>query len=240
MSHCSNLSLTHTLHLTGVLNTRSPAPDYEWVSGNQSTGLAYETIVALANELNLSLWINVPHLASDDFIRNLALLILYGSDGVTPYQTTVENPIYPPLSSHLELFVEYSNEIWSAGPAFAQGEWSQTQAESLGITKAQFNARRFCHAFSIFQSVWSDNSDRLVRVAATWSSADSYTSSFLDEMTSVCPLEVPSVSPDCLAITTYFGNGIQDYVWAQGESYFSHEMCTKERNISFEVLRVAD
>ena len=101
-------------------------------------------MVALANAAGRDLWINVPHLATDDFITKLAQLVRFGSDGVNPYTNAVANPVYPPLNPNRQVFVEYSNEIWSNGDSFSQGNWAQEQANALGISKPQFNARRFC------------------------------------------------------------------------------------------------
>ena len=70
--------------------------------------------------MNEDLWINVPHLATDEFITNLANLILYGSDGSAPYTSAQANPVWPGLNSNLRVWIEYSNEIWSGGPSFAQ------------------------------------------------------------------------------------------------------------------------
>ena len=105
---------SHVLQL-GVLNPRSPAPSYQWASGNQSTGMSYEYIVNLANALDTNLWLNIPHLATDDFVRKLAQLVLYGSDGDSPYTKTMQHPVFSPLAENLDLYVEYSNEIWSSG-----------------------------------------------------------------------------------------------------------------------------
>jgi hypothetical protein len=57
---------------------------------------------------------------------------------------------------------------------------------------------------------------RLVRVAATFTALNSYTTPFLQEMGSYGPTRSPSVRPDVLAITTYFGNDIQGFVNAHG------------------------
>ena len=94
---------------TGVINPRSPAPNYEWAGYNHTTGSAYEFLVMLANDLGLDMWLNIPHLATDDFITQLAQLVLYGSDGVNPYTSPQQHPAYPPLRSDLKLYLEYSN-----------------------------------------------------------------------------------------------------------------------------------
>lgn len=66
---------------SGVINPRSPAPEYPWVSGNKETGISYEYLVQMANLVDEDLWINIPHLATDEFVWNLARLLRFGSDG---------------------------------------------------------------------------------------------------------------------------------------------------------------
>lgn len=198
-------------------NPRSPAPGVSWVSGNRPTGLAFEHMVAMANASGHDLWINVPHLATDDFVTRLAQLIRYGSDGIEPYTGPVADPVYPPLAAGLRVFVEYSNEIWSGGDSFPQGEWAELRAQALGITKAQYNARRFCDVWRAFQQVFG-STDRLVRVAAVFTAADWYTAPFLAEMASYGPTLSPPQEPDVIACTTYFGNGIQDWAYQRAQA----------------------
>jgi hypothetical protein len=197
--------------MTGVLNTRPPAVGFD---GNRGTGVAYEHVVAACNEAGLDLWINVPHLASPDFVDRLARLIRYGSDGVDPYNAPQANPAFAPLRADLKVYVEYSNEIWSWGNAFAQGQWAYDEATAINITKEQFNARRFCDVWSTFQRVLG-GTERLVRVAAVFTANAGYTTPFLDEIKVYGPTLNPPVEPDVLAPTTYFGDGIQDHVLAQ-------------------------
>ena len=94
----------------GILNRRAAATGF---GGDRETGIAFEHMVALCNATGRDLWINLPHLTTDDFITRLAQLIRFGSDGVNPYTNTVANPVYPPLNTNRQVFVEYSNEIWS-------------------------------------------------------------------------------------------------------------------------------
>jgi hypothetical protein len=197
---------------TGIINAREPATG---AGGNRPTGVAFEYMVALCNATGRNMWINVPHLASDDFMTRLAKLIRFGSDGVNPYDTPQVSPVFEPLRSDLKVYIEYSNEMWSSGFAFAQGDFAQQRATALGITKPQFNARRFCDTWRIFQSVFGDTS-RLVRVAAIFTALDSYSRAFLTEMGTYGPTLSPQVRPDVMAVTTYFGNGIQDFVNGQG------------------------
>lgn len=198
----------------GVLNRRAPATGF---GGDRGTGVAFEHMVALANGADRDMWITLPHLATDDFITKLAQLIRFGSDGVNPYTNSVANPVYPPLNTNRQVFVEYSNEIWSNGDSFSQGNWAQEQANALGISKPQFNARRFCQIWRIFQNGFAGESARIVRVAAVWTGLQSYTEPFLNEIAAYGPTLSPPQTADVIAPTTYFGNGIQDWAYAKAQ-----------------------
>lgn len=193
----------------GRLNPRAPATG---ITGNRSTGIAWEYMISLANELGKDLWICVPHLATETYVTKLAQLMRYGSDGREPYTSPQANPVYPPLREDLRLYVEYSNEIWSSGSSFPQGNWAQERASALQITKPQFNARRFCQIWHQFEQVFGGH-ERLVRVAAIWTGSSSYTTPFLQEIANYGPTLSPPVTPDIIAPTTYFGNGIQDWAF---------------------------
>lgn len=209
----------------GIINHRSPTtPDDGLSPGDRETGVAFEHMIALCNATGRNMWINVPHLASDDFITKLAQVIRFGSDA-NGNPALGGSPVFPPLDPNLKVYIEYSNEIWSSGFAFPQGNWAQARAVALGIAtdtndfagRAKFNARRFCDTWRIFQTVFGSNA-RLVRVAATFTANTTYTDAFLQEMGSYGTdlTKGAATRPDVIAITTYFGNGIQDFVNQQG------------------------
>ncbi len=79
----------------------------------QPNGGALEYMVMLANETGKDLWINVPVSATADYITKLAQLLRYGSDGVNPYTTAQAHPRYPPAQPNLNIYIEYSNEVWN-------------------------------------------------------------------------------------------------------------------------------
>jgi hypothetical protein len=204
---------TH-MFMTGALNPRPPADGF---GGDRGTGVALEMLPALCNAAGKDMWVCVPHMATDDYVRKLARLIRYGSDGSEPYDHAVGDPVWAPLEAGRRVFIEYSNEIWSNGNSFAQGNWAEAQAQALGITKAQFNARRYCQVWRIFAEEFG-GTDRLVRVAAVFTAGDFYTRPFLQEMAAYGPTLTPPVEPDVIAATTYFGNGIQDYVYDEAKA----------------------
>ena len=73
----------------------------------------WEDEVMLANETGKDLYITLPVGATTEYIRNLANLIRYGSDGVDPYTAPVADPVYPGLNPNLRVYVEWGNEFWN-------------------------------------------------------------------------------------------------------------------------------
>ncbi len=84
----------------GYQNTNTQT-DITWntrVSNDKRTfsinGGSYESIIELSNILGTNAWISIPHKADDNYILNLATLLL-------------EN-----LRPDVKVYVEYSNEVW--------------------------------------------------------------------------------------------------------------------------------
>lgn len=208
----------------GILHPRSPAEGVVnftnsegqpvYFSGNRGTGMAFEHMVRLCNDSNTDLWINVPHLATDDFITKMAQLVRYGSDGEMPYTSPQANPVHAPLKESLRVYVEFSNEIWSNGDSFPQGNWAEAQASASGLTRPVFVARRIAHIWSEFQRVFG-SSHRLVNVAGLYTANNNYGHPLLQELRNFGPTLQPPVTVDVISPTTYFGNGIQDWVYEQ-------------------------
>ncbi len=199
---------------SGLLNSRSPVPDGlangKEVKGDRRTGVAWEHLVHLANATGHDLWINVPHMATEDYIRNLALLIKYGSDGDSPYTTQVDQPVWHGLNPGQRVWVEYSNEVWSRGNSFPQGDYAEVEGEKLGIDKWQFTARKFVDTWNVFDEVF-DDPDRVVNVAALHTGSRWYVENFAKEMQRYIDSQGLAIAPDVQAVTIYFGNGIQDW-----------------------------
>jgi hypothetical protein len=121
-----------------------------------TTGVSWEDVITLANDLNKGIWINVPAMATDDYVTQLATLI--------------KNTLNPGLP----IYVEYSNEVWNSG--FSQYTYNLNQAVSevqvnsnsnldydhLAITSANYNtfaqrlyARRAMQISNLFAGVWT-------------------------------------------------------------------------------------
>ena len=110
---------------------RNPGGAYGW----QGIGGPWEHVIQLMNETGKDAWINIPIRATDAYIKNVALMFAYGSDGVNPYTSPQANPVYPPLKANLKVYVEYSNELWNFGGAFTQSrENCQAASDELVST----------------------------------------------------------------------------------------------------------
>lgn len=162
---------------------RARPDDYTWAR----VGVPVEVMVALANRLKADAWINLPHMADDALVREMAQV---AHDGLAPGQRA---------------WVEYSNEVWNwqftqAGWAEAQGKarWGQDQ------TWVQFYALRAAEVAGIWAQVFADAPNRLVRVVAVqtgWLG--------LEEQVLAAPLVLaegraaPAESFDAYAVTGY-------------------------------------
>lgn len=113
-------------------------------------GVPLEIMIRLANEVGADPWFNIPHLATDDYIRQFA--------------TTVRDT----LDSRLKAHVELSNEVWNW--QFAQAKW----AEENGLARwgqeskwVQYYALRASQMASIWDDVYAGQDQRLLKIIAT-------------------------------------------------------------------------
>lgn len=123
VAHVSRCSILRAMDLaaTNGNNRSSAAQDipYDWPNWTGSDnlhnpGAPWSAIVALANAAQRDLWINVPLYATDDYITALATLI------------------HDQLAPGLNLYVEWSNEVWNW--AFSQSHWNLAIANSSVTT----------------------------------------------------------------------------------------------------------
>lgn len=103
----------NTLVSNWANRTSVAAPSY-----STNDGAPWEVCADLANIAGKDLWINVPHLADDVYITNLATLL---RDRLDPLR---------------KVYVEHSNEVWN--PLFQQHAWNNAAAlaapGSLGLS----------------------------------------------------------------------------------------------------------
>jgi hypothetical protein len=109
-----NIKSYGSLRFMDWMNTNAIATPQEWSNRprpDQATwmtnGVPVETMVALANQTKADPWFTIPHLATDDYIRQFA--------------TYVRDNLDPSLVAH----VEFSNEVWNF--LFPQATWAYEQ-----------------------------------------------------------------------------------------------------------------
>lgn len=119
-----------TRRLPGRFQNRQLPNPYD-NNANRPTSVPWEYIVAFANATQTDAYICLPAMADADYMTRVARTFRYGSDGVNPYTSTQSNPVWAPLDANLNLYVEYSNEVWNGGSAFSQSRYALEQAQLL-------------------------------------------------------------------------------------------------------------
>ena len=115
-------------------------------------GVPLERMIELANLTGAQPWFCIPHLASDDYVRRFAELVLRDLDPSLP------------------VWVEYSNEIWNS--MFRQAREVEARGEALGLgegmdARLRYQGVRSTEIFDLVDAVLGP--ERVVRVLATQS-----------------------------------------------------------------------
>ncbi len=159
-------------------------------------GAPVEIMVALANQTGADPWFNMPHMATDDYMRRFA--------------EYVRDNLDPALKAH----IEFSNEVWNW--QFSQAQWAEAEGKKRWGQDSkwvEFYGLRAAQMAQIWDEAFADQaSTRLVKVISTqtgWLG--------LEEAILGTPLWVaedaannrPSASYfDAYAITGYFDGGL--------------------------------
>lgn len=159
---------------------RARPDDATW----QKNGMPIEVIVKLANTVQSSIWIHIPHAADDDYVERLSQFI---ADNLDP---------------SLHVYIEYSNEVWNS--IFTQNNYAIEQGMKRGLDKEnkyhagwKFYSERSVEIFNIFEKAFG-GTDRLVRVMGSQAVRYGMTRILLDH-------KKAHEHVDVLAIAAYFG-----------------------------------
>jgi hypothetical protein len=169
---------------------RPKLKDANW----SSKGVPVEVMVELANETGCSAWINIPHQATDDYIRKFAT---YVRDHLDP---------------NLKVYVEFSNEVWNW--QFEQMHYAQAQAEArwgrdVSNGYLQWYGMRSAQTAQIWKSVFGNQSNRLTTTIATQTGWRGLENAILNTPAWVAEGNQPAWrSMDAYAITGYFNGGL--------------------------------
>ncbi|QTD51519.1 hypothetical protein J3U87_03540 [Sulfidibacter corallicola] len=155
-------------------------------------GAPPELAVELANVLNADAWVNLPVLADDEYVTEMARVFQ-------------EN-----LNDDLKVYLEYGNEVWNT--AFLPGGWVEREALArfAGVDAPDFVKRINYQGMRAAQvsDIWRNilGSDRLIAVMGGFHDNQTVTETALD-----CPLYAAEnggkpcwQSMDALAIAPYF------------------------------------
>lgn len=160
-------------------------------------GVPVEVMIALANQLQINPWFNLPHQGDDDFVRAFAQM--------------VRDDLDPDLTA----YVEYSNEVWNW--QFAQARWADEQALvrwGHNDKWMQYYGVRAAEVAQIWTQVFDGSADhRLVNVISSqtgWLGLE--TEAMNAPMGQAKGAAAPVEAFDAYAITGYFGGvlGLED------------------------------
>ena len=127
------------------------SPLINWANRKQTThrtfsgdrGVPYETMIQLANITQKDVWICVPHLADDDFVTQMATLF---RDNLNP---------------NLNIYLEYSNEVWNW--MFGQAQHNNDN-RPLNLNYGRAMAQKADRVFKIWHNVFGNQKIRVKRV----------------------------------------------------------------------------
>ncbi|MEM1192609.1 MAG: calcium-binding protein [Pseudomonadota bacterium] len=172
------------------------------------TGVPLEIMVALSNQVGADPWFNIPHQASDDFVRQFATFI---RDNLDP---------------RLNVYVEYSNEVWNA--QFDQFHYVNEEGlnffaersaagDNFGDQFGDFPAvayygYRSAEIISIFHEVFGEQSERINGVLSGQTFNPFVAQQAIQGAEYYLEINAPDVAlddiVDSLGVTGYFGGNI--------------------------------
>ena len=183
----------------GTWSDRAMLTDAVWGGNDGRTpdedhkGVAIEVMVALANTLKRDIWVNMPHVATDDYIKNYAKYV------------------YDNLDPSLQVYVEYSNEVWNNG--FAAHSYATEKGKKLNLdtvpaeftgsnrdadyfARLRYYSQRAEETFILWKSEFAGAGDtRLVRVLGSFIGDRVLTEQMLKNMVDINNVDAVAIAP---------------------------------------------
>ncbi|HEY6516057.1 MAG TPA: hypothetical protein VIY50_07930 [Steroidobacteraceae bacterium] len=168
-----------------------PVPSYySW-----TTGVPLEVAVALANAVSADAWLNVPAMADDDYVRQMAALV-HGRLGPTQ-----------------KVYLEYSNEVWNN--SFPQYDYAVRRGKEAwpnrpsGDNGYEWNRNwygmRSAQICDMWKAAWGPDRNRVICVLAAQAAYGTSATEALD-----CPYWAGAPCSGhgigAIAIAPYFGD----------------------------------
>ena len=142
-----------TRNPTSLWSERAKVNDATWAGKQGVRGAPLEIMVALANKLNADPWFNLPHKATNNYMRQYALYL--------------KNNLKP----NLKAYIEYTNEAWNT--IFTQAHYVKDMGERMNLDEDRdkggykYFSLRSVQMFDIFEQTFG-GTQRLVRVMGSW------------------------------------------------------------------------
>ncbi len=158
--------------------TWSDRPRKDYYTQATNRGVALEYMIELCNELGADPWFCMPHTADDAYVYSFA------------------KQVKQQLRPDLNVYVEWSNEVWNS--QFKQHKWVQQVTDSDSLSDA-FRKRWAYEAnrdFNIWRDVFGDQSHRVIRLAVGQKDNPWVTEMLADELEGRF---------DAISCSTYFG-----------------------------------
>lgn len=169
---------------------------YDYYTQTLPSGVAWEYVIELANLTGKDIWINIPHLANDDYIEQLA------------------NLLNDELDTTVNIYLEYSNEVWNS--MFSQSQATTNLGTALGYTGQpwevswKYTAKRSADIFHIFEGVFT-TPGRLIKTIPS-QAANSWLSNQLVTYFNDPAYNPNGVSANAIAIAPYFAGSVANTI----------------------------
>jgi len=148
----------------GLMTTWSQRPQLGDAGWGGPHGVPIEALLQLCNAAGADCWLNIPHMANDDYIARMAALA------------------HSMLGSSENAYVEFSNEVWNSG--YAQFAYANSQGRAMwpgAGSKADYGnnwyGMKVAQACDIWKSAWGADASRVVCVMGaqagnTWTATE--------------------------------------------------------------------
>ena len=113
-------------------------------------GVPVEVMVRLSNETGTNPWFNIPHLATDEYVKAFA------------------ETVFATLDPKLTAYVEFSNEVWNW--QFEQASWAEDEGSARWgkeYSWMQYYGMRSAEVLQIWSEVYTNARSRLITIIST-------------------------------------------------------------------------